>query len=123
MNKYLLIGLLSLIVLGAYYGYNILYPKPTNQINKIGTENLTYTLDQIAQHKDSESCWTAIEGKVYDLTPFVKSGFHPGKDAILKGCGIDSTELFNTRPMGTGTPHSERARELLPQYLIGELAN
>ena len=41
--------------------------------------------------------------------------------AILEGCGKDGTELYETRPMGSGTPHSDRARNLLEDYYIGEL--
>ena len=82
----------------------------------------TYTLAQVSEHNSKDSCWMALEGKVYDVTPFVASGFHPGKSAILAGCGKDATELFNTRPMGSGTAHSERARKMLPKYYIGELA-
>lgn len=85
-------------------------------------ENKTYTLDEIGQHNSKDDCWLAIEGKVYDVTSFVKGGFHPGKEAILQGCGRDASELFNTRPMGSKTPHSERARAMLPKYYIGELS-
>lgn len=83
---------------------------------------MSYTLEQLAKHADKSSCWLAIDQKVYDVTPFVASGFHPGEEAILQGCGKDATELFNTRPMGSGTSHSERARDMLPKYFIGDLA-
>jgi len=80
-----------------------------------------YTLDKIAGHNQGTDCWFAIEGKVYDVTEFIAGGKHPGKDAILQGCGKDATELFNTRPMGSGAPHSDKAREMLFQYEIGTL--
>jgi cytochrome b involved in lipid metabolism len=95
---------------------------PGKETEVVSGGAITYTLGQISEHATKDSCWMALEGKVYDVTPFVASGFHPGRDAILQGCGRDATELFNTRPMGTGTPHSERARKMLPKYLIGELA-
>ena len=37
-------------------------------------------------------CWTVVDGKVYNLTPFVK--MHPGGKAILRAQGIDGTEIF-----------------------------
>jgi cytochrome b involved in lipid metabolism len=95
---------------------------PGKEVETVTGGPASYTLSQIAEHANKDNCWMTIEGKVYDVTPFVKSGFHPGRVAILEGCGKDATELFNTRPMGTGTPHSERARNMLPKYLIGELA-
>lgn len=77
------------------------------------------TLAAVGQHSTQEDCWLAIDGKVYDVTDF---DAHPGGNAIYQGCGMDATELYETRPMGTGTPHSARAREMLDDYYIGELS-
>lgn len=127
MKNTILIIIALLMVGGAYFGYQSLYPKPMPKPDQKTTDGtnpeqpIKYTLAQVAEHSTKDSCWMALEGSVYDVTPFVKSGFHPGKDAILQGCGRDATELFNTRPMGSKTPHSEKARKNLPKYLIGEL--
>ena len=82
----------------------------------------SYTLAEIAEHSEADDCWFAIEGKVYDVTDYIADQRHPGGAAILEGCGLDATELFNTRPMGSGTPHSEKARSFLPNFEIGTLA-
>ena len=82
----------------------------------------SYTLAEIAEHASADDCWFAIEGKVYDVTEFIASGNHGGGDTIIEGCGLDATELFNTRPMGSGTPHSDTARGFLPNFEIGTLA-
>ena len=79
-----------------------------------------YTLEDLAKHNVPEDCWMAIHGKVYDSSN--KGKTHPGGEAIYAGCGIDATELFETRPMGSGTPHSDRARKFLEQSVIGQLA-
>jgi cytochrome b involved in lipid metabolism len=84
--------------------------------------NPSYTLADVAKHSTKEDCWLAINGEVYDTTEFIAGSKHPGGDAILDGCGSNATELFETRPMGSGTAHSERARELLKNYKIGTLA-
>ncbi len=76
-------------------------------------------VSEVALHKTNSDCWTIIHGKVYDLTKFRVR--HPGGDAILQACGTDATELFEKRPMGSKTPHSGMARELLDDYLIGEV--
>lgn len=107
-----------------------LTPTPTNTIspslNQEATpskepENSTqaYTMEEVATHDSSDSCWLVIEGKVYDVTSFVSN--HPGGEAILEGCGQDATVLFSTRPMGSGTPHSQGARANLDTYFIGTL--
>ncbi|MBN1151167.1 cytochrome b5 domain-containing protein [candidate division WOR-3 bacterium] len=78
-----------------------------------------FTVEEVQSHSSEGDCWMVIDGKVYDVTEFVAA--HPGGSAILEGCGKDATELFDTRPMGSGTPHSERAREMLKKYYLGEL--
>jgi cytochrome b involved in lipid metabolism len=85
------------------------------------SENKTYSLEQIALHDRKEDCWFAIEGKVYDVTSYIAGKKHPGDDTIIAGCGKDATELFNTRPMGSGTPHSQKARNFLVNFQIGTL--
>jgi cytochrome b involved in lipid metabolism len=125
MKKILMIAVPLLLVAGLYYGYQMMYPKPMPKpvSNTTGDTMITkkISLDEIAEHATADSCWMAIQGKVYDVTPFVKSGFHPGKDAILLGCGKDATEMFTNRPNGSGS-HSEKAFSGLPKYEIGLLA-
>ncbi len=82
-------------------------------------EKTEYAILEISKHKTPESCWLLINGKVYDVTEYVKA--HPGGKAILEGCGKEATMLFETRPMGSGTPHSDRAGGFLEQYEIGTL--
>lgn len=82
-----------------------------------------YTMAEVAAHgadPDSEECWTVIHGKVYDILEFA-SNSHPGGEMIFDACGQDGTTLFETRPMGSGTPHSENARKILEKYYIGDL--
>lgn len=85
----------------------------------ISSENKEYSLEDVGMHNSEQDCWLAIDGKVYDVTKFIPK--HPGEKAILSGCGIDATELFNTRPMGSGTPHSDKARDNLENFYIGKL--
>jgi cytochrome b involved in lipid metabolism len=89
--------------------------------NIIQRQPADYTLSQVAEHDSAEDCWMVIDGNVYDVTEFIADKSHPGGDAILAGCGIDATELFNTRPMGSGTAHSDAARSLLQKFEIGSL--
>lgn len=86
-------------------------PKPTTTTKAPGT----YTLADIAKHATAASCWTAISGNVYDLTPFIPN--HPGGDQILAVCGIDGTQAFLNQHGGQGRPQSE-----LASLKIGTLA-
>lgn len=83
------------------------------------TEDMIYSIEEIAEHTTPEDCWFIISGTVYDASNFAT---HPGEDAIYEGCGTDATHFFENRPMGSGTPHSNEARELLVDFEIGILA-
>ena len=74
----------------------------------------TYTLIDIAKHNNENDCWMVIEGKVYDVTTYINQ--HPDGRSILKGCGIDATQMFNEV-----RKHDPRGVVLLPEYLIGKI--
>ncbi|MFZ5437985.1 MAG: cytochrome b5 domain-containing protein [Patescibacteria group bacterium] len=80
----------------------------------------TYTLADVKEHSSASDCWLVIEGKVYDVTAYIKQGIHPGGEAILLGCGSDASELFRNRPNGSGS-HSEKAEGYLANFYIGDL--
>ena len=69
-------------------------------------------LADVAKHATASDCWMAIDGKVYNVTSFIPN--HPGGEAILRGCGKDASDMFNSR-------HGERAKALLPSFYIGDL--
>lgn len=79
------------------------------------TTATSYTLAQVALHKDATSCWTAINGKVYDVTSWINQ--HPGgPEAILSICGSDGSAAFNAQHGGQRRPESE-----LANFYIGPL--
>lgn len=74
--------------------------------------------EELARHDSRESCWKAIEGKVYDVTDYIDE--HPTSPRVLtQWCGRESTEAWHTK--GRGRPHSSRAEALLEEYRIGTL--
>lgn len=83
-------------------------PSKTEQIDK----SKTHTLDEVAMHATASDCWIVVDGKVYDMSPFVEK--HPGGKAILQGCGKDASELFASK-------HGAKQRALLPNFEIGKL--
>lgn len=57
-------------------------------------------LDQVAAHATRESCWSLINGNVYDLTSWIPQ--HPGgEQAILQLCGADGSAKFNGQHGGS----------------------
>jgi cytochrome b involved in lipid metabolism len=77
----------------------------------------SYTLAQVAQHANAQSCWTAINGGVYDVTSWINE--HPGgPERILNICGTDGSTAFNQQHGGQRQPANE-----LATFEIGTLAN
>ena len=79
------------------------------------TGNGAFTMAQVAEHATSGDCWTAIDGKVYDLTDWEDQ--HPGGAArIVSLCGTDGTSAFSDQHGSQSEPN-----ETLAQYQIGVL--
>lgn len=52
------------------------------------------TSAEVATHNSRSSCWSIINGSVYDLTSWIPN--HPGgEQAILQLCGTDGSAKFN----------------------------
>ena len=85
----------------------------------------TFAIEEVATHNSRTDCWTIISGQVYVLTDFINR--HPGGDEILRACGTDSTTLFDSRQtqdgqaVGSGTPHSQFAKDQLVDLKIGTI--
>ncbi|KAI1101617.1 hypothetical protein F4804DRAFT_335101 [Jackrogersella minutella] len=69
---------------------------------------------EVAKHNTISSCWIVVNGKVYDVTPYLEH--HPGGAAILvKQGGRDATPEFRTI-------HSPDVLEYLPKgSFLGEM--
>lgn len=90
-------------------------PEPTTTKEPQTTKPNGYTLSEVAKHSNSTSCWTVVNGGVYDLTSYIKR--HPGgSKEIMRICGIDGTSAFKGQHGGESKP--ERT---LTEYLIGPL--
>jgi cytochrome b involved in lipid metabolism/uncharacterized membrane protein len=73
------------------------------------------TLAEVQQHAGASSCWSAVSGKVYDLTKWINN--HPGgPDRVLGMCGKDATGTFQAQHGPT-----DPAVGVLGSYLIGSL--
>lgn len=76
----------------------------------------TYNAADLKKHATASSCWSAINGNVYDLTKWINR--HPGGASVIKGlCGHDGTAGFNGQHGGQSRPASE-----LAAFKIGKFA-
>lgn len=79
------------------------------------------SLATVAEHNTPDDCWLVINNNIYNISDYI--GTHPsGEKNIIDYCGKEATAVFETRPTGSGTPHSDSARETLAKYYIGDLA-
>ena len=87
----------------------------------------SYSTAEVAKHSTEDDCWTIIGGAVFNLTDYISD--HPGGEELIRACGTDSTSLFLSRRtpegevVGSGTPHSQAAEQLLGQFHIGSIEN
>ena len=51
-----------------------------------------YTLEEVAQHNSELDAWSVIDGKIFNLTPFIP--MHPGGEKIVKSFGLDVSEMW-----------------------------
>ncbi len=81
-----------------------------------GSTSSGISMAVVATHNSGSSCWTAINGSVYDVTSWINQ--HPGgPDAILSLCGKDGSAAFNGQHGGQARPANE-----LATFKIGVLA-
>lgn len=87
-------------------------PTPTTTSKSGGS----YTSSDLQKHSLPTSCWSVINGSVYDLTRWINA--HPGgKSAITSICGRDGSSAFNGQHSGAVSPLRELAK-----YKIGNFS-
>jgi len=104
----------------------VVTPTPTTTVTATATATPTptptptptiagYTMAQVKANNSAKSCWTVVDGFVYNLTSWISS--HPGgAGAILFLCGTDGTNAFKAQ-------HENQARPAvrLDSYKLGPL--
>ena len=80
-----------------------------------GSASGTISLADVATHNSPSDCWSAIDGKVYNLTAWIER--HPGGAVVINAlCGKDGSAGFNGQHQGQRRPADELAR-----FLVGDL--
>jgi cytochrome b involved in lipid metabolism len=94
MNKTrLAVGGAFVAVLAIGIIYALVSQRPVALMQPPTTTNATYSLEEVSTHKTTASCWTVIDGSVYDLTTWINR--HPGgPQAIVGLCGIDGSAAY-----------------------------
>ena len=81
----------------------------------------TYTLTDLQHHSTPSSCWSAVNGSVYDLTNWI--GRHEGGAAVIKAmCGHDASAAFNAQHgagASNGDDDGNEPARALARYRIG----
>ena len=104
-------GVVGEVVRGTYEA-----PKPVASSTP-KAEPAGYTMEKVRANNSEASCWSVIDGNVYDLTQWIAS--HPGgKGNILSLCGKNGTAEFASKHRGDGNPQAR-----LKGFLLGPLAS
>jgi cytochrome b involved in lipid metabolism len=126
-----ILALLALIIAlgGGWYFMNFEKYAPTKYVTNTPTGTVTtdtttgttstgtptFSMTDVAAHKDASSCYSIVSGAVYDLTMWVN--MHPGgKGPILSMCGTDGTQAFMNQHHG-----APKQMAILARYQIGVL--
>lgn len=89
-------------------------PKPSA---KPTSQALVYTMELVKQNNSASSCWSVIDGNVYDLTKWINS--HPGGSGAIRSlCGTDGTTAFKAQHGNQDKPNYR-----LESFLLGKLVN
>ncbi len=79
------------------------------------SKSTALTMDQVRQNNSARSCWSVINGNVYNLTAWISS--HPGgQGAITRLCGTDGSREFSSKHSG-----DVQAVSRLNSFLLGKL--
>ncbi|HEY3339180.1 MAG TPA: cytochrome b5 domain-containing protein [Propionicimonas sp.] len=79
------------------------------------TTSATLTLSEVKKHSSASSCWSVVDGEVFDLTKWI--GRHPGGPRrILDMCGRDGSAAFHGQHGSSG-----QATRILDGYSMGKL--
>ena len=95
-------------------------PTPTLSITSTPTPTPTPTATSagfnkanVALHNTKTDCWSYVDGKVYNLTLWIKE--HPGgEDVIISMCGSNGADMLHGH-------HGTEVDSYLAPYLLGEL--
>ena len=75
----------------------------------------SYTKSEVRKHNSAASCWSIVNGSVYDFTKWI--GKHPGGGGVITAiCGKNGSAAFNAQHGSAGA-----ANAALKPYRIGSL--
>ena len=87
-------------------------PTPTP---KATAEPAGYTMEKVKANNTASSCWSVINGNVYDLTNWINQ--HPGGSGAIRGlCGTDGSAEYLAQHKGQSNTGSR-----LASYLLGPI--
>lgn len=110
------VAVLGLTFLTGHSGAQSVWEGKLNTSSSTASSSATYTVEEVKENADAKSCWSIINGNVYDLTKWI--ALHPGGEGTIKAlCGIDGSAMFDNAHGG-----QERPVSALITYKIGSLS-
>jgi len=108
-------GVVGEVVRGNYEAPKpVASPTPT-PTPKATAELAGYTMEKVKANNTASSCWSVINGNVYDLTNWINQ--HPGGSGAIRGlCGTDGSAEYLAQHKGQSNAGSR-----LASYLLGPI--
>jgi len=85
-------------------------------IGSVRESDTKFTPEEVAKHNTAESAWVIVDGKVHDVTEYLKK-HKGGEEAIIRWAGKDATDAILNGPQ-----HPESIAKILSQFQIGVVA-
>jgi len=84
--------------------------------------NRAVTSDDLRQHNSETDCWMAIDGSVYDMSPYLKLHRETCMETnFSEYCGKDASAVWKEKETGK-SPHKKKSQRGLLKSKIGTLA-
>lgn len=79
-------------------------------------------LDELQKHSSEADCWMAIDGMVYDMSPYIKLHREECKKMNVSDlCGADASSVWQKKE-GSKSAHKKKSQRELLKAKIGRLS-
>lgn len=77
-------------------------------------------LDELRKHNSDADCWMAIDGSVYDMSPYMKVHAKKCKEMnFAEHCGTDASAVWGKKETSK-TPHKKKSHRGMLDSKVGK---
>jgi len=81
------------------------------------------SLDELQRHNSESDCWMAVDGLVYDMSPYIKLHLEKCRETKFTAhCGTDASLVWSQKESGK-LPHKKKSHRGLQKSKIGTFSS